>query len=149
MTDVAHTDVVQLDDNGLEVLDRDECLRLLATIPVGRIGVSSGALPVVLPVNFVLDGDRIVLRTNPGTKLSAALHDTVVAFEVDRWDPMWHEGWSVMVTGRACEVTGAELDRARTLPLRPWGADPTDHYIAITTDLVSGRRIRHAGATPD
>ena len=133
--------MTQLDDNGLEVLGREECLTLLRTRPVGRIGVSSGALPVVLPVNFVVDDDRIVLRTNPGTKLSAALHDAVVAFEVDDWDTLGHRGWSVMVTGRAREARGAELAAARALPLRPWGATPSDHYVVITIDLVSGRRI--------
>src|SRR5688500_19840366 len=118
--------MMQIDDNGLEILGREECLALVRTMPIGRIGVSCGALPVVLPVNFVLDHDRIVVRTNPGTKLSAALHDSVVAFEVDQWDTFGHEGWSVMVTGRAHEVTGAELDEARALPLRPWGVEPSD-----------------------
>jgi uncharacterized protein len=132
---------VTLDDNGLEILGREECLRLLGSVPVGRIGLSSGALPVVLPVNFVLDDDRIVIRTNPGTKLDNALRDAVVAFEVDRWDGFSHRGWSVMVTGQARELTGVELDRARALPLRPWRAAPGDHYVAITTEMVSGRRI--------
>jgi hypothetical protein len=35
-----------------------------------------------------------------------------------------------------------ELHRARHLPLRPWASDQPDRYIAVSTDLVSGRRIR-------
>src|SRR6187401_2874753 len=63
---------MEIDRNGLEVLDRAECLRLLSTATLGRIGVQYGALPTVLPVNFVLDGCDIVIRTGRGTKLDAA-----------------------------------------------------------------------------
>ena len=52
---------------------------------------------MVVPVNYaVLDGD-IVIRTGSGTKLDAALTGAVVAFEIDSVDPIYHEGWSVMV----------------------------------------------------
>jgi nitroimidazol reductase NimA-like FMN-containing flavoprotein (pyridoxamine 5'-phosphate oxidase superfamily) len=87
------------DRNGLEVLDRDACLELLSSATLGRIGVSAGALPVVLPVNFCLDAERIVLRTGEGTKLDAASRNAVVSFEVDEIDPLFHGGWSVVVTG--------------------------------------------------
>ena len=57
---------------GLDVLDRDECLTLLTTQSVGRVGLG-GEHPVVLPVLFaMLDGD-IVFRTAPGEKLIAAV----------------------------------------------------------------------------
>jgi nitroimidazol reductase NimA-like FMN-containing flavoprotein (pyridoxamine 5'-phosphate oxidase superfamily) len=71
----------------LETLDRGECLRLMATVPVGRIGVSIGALPAILPVNLALVGASIVIRTVPGTKLDAATRRPVVAFEVDSYAP--------------------------------------------------------------
>jgi nitroimidazol reductase NimA-like FMN-containing flavoprotein (pyridoxamine 5'-phosphate oxidase superfamily) len=41
----------------------------------------------VLPVNFCLDAERIVLRTGEGTKLDAASRNAVVSFEVDEIDP--------------------------------------------------------------
>ena len=47
-------DGMERDRNGLEILDRSECLRLLAGSSVGRVAVSVGALPVILPVNFRL-----------------------------------------------------------------------------------------------
>src|ERR1700739_3736503 len=74
--------------DGLEELERDECLRLLATAEIGRVIISTGALPAALPVNFFLDGDAIIFRTAPGTKLSAACDHAVVAFEVDSIDPV-------------------------------------------------------------
>ena len=58
--------------------------------PLGRVGVSGGALPSVLPVNFRFDGRQILIRTGVGTKLDAAVANAVVAFEVDEIDPVAH-----------------------------------------------------------
>ena len=130
------------DHNGLTVLSREESLRLLATAHIGRVGLSAAALPVVLPVNFAVDGDEIAIRTAPGTKLDAALRNAVVAFEVDDFDPIYHTGWSVMVTGMARQLTSPEeLRRAQALPLRAWAPGVHDSFIAIPAQLVSGRRI--------
>src|SRR5215471_15598553 len=113
---------MDIDRNGLEVLGRDESLRLLSSAVLGRIAVSSGALPTILPVNFRFDGRRILFRTGVGSKLSAATDHAVVAFEVDEIDAATQTGWSVMVTGVAREVTDpAELDAARALPGPPGG----------------------------
>lgn len=136
---------MELDRNGLEVLGREECLALLHTVPVGRIGLSMHALPVVLPVNFVVDDelDRLVLRTAEGAKLRAALMGAVVAFEADVIDPMSHTGWSVLVRGSSSVLNNrADIDEARQLPLRPWANEATDFWVTVTTDLVSGRRVR-------
>ena len=101
---------MEVDRNGLEVLDREECLRLLATATLGRLGLTSGALPTVLPVNFRLDSERVLVRTGRGSKLDAATQNTVVAFEVDDFDPLFQSGWSVVIVGMAREVTDpAEL----------------------------------------
>lgn len=133
---------MEIDRNGLEVLERAECLHLLAGASLGRIGISSGALPVVLPVNFRLHGDRILVRTGKGTKLDAATRNTVVAFEVDDFDPMYHSGWSVMVTGEAREVTEPEdLEALARVPLTRWAPKGDGHVVAISTDVISGRRI--------
>ena len=56
---------MELDRNGLEVLDREESLRLLGTAVLGRIAVTSAALPLVLPVNFRFDGRQVLIRTSP------------------------------------------------------------------------------------
>lgn len=131
---------MEVDRNGLEVLDRDECLRLLATATLGRMGLSSGALPVVLPVNFRLDGERILVRTGRGSKLDAATRNAVVAFEADDFDPVYHSGWSVVVTGVAREVTDpAELDGLP--PVARWAPRGDGRVVAVSTEFVSGRRI--------
>lgn len=139
---VDHDPTVPVDRNGLQSLSREECLYLLGQSAIGRVGVTWDVLPVVLPVNYVLDGDTVVLRTAPGTKLCAALSHTVVAFEIDGFDPVDHTGWSVLVRGPALEVTDeAELERLRRLPLRPWANDDADHFVTIEIELLSGRRV--------
>ena len=60
------------DHAGLEILPFDECLRLLASVPVGRVGFFADGEIVVLPVNHVVDGHDVVFRTAYGSKLSAA-----------------------------------------------------------------------------
>jgi nitroimidazol reductase NimA-like FMN-containing flavoprotein (pyridoxamine 5'-phosphate oxidase superfamily) len=123
-------------------------MKLLARANVGRVGAHHGALPVILPVTFEVTPEGIVLRTRRGSTLATAADAAVVAFEVDQFDPIDHGGWSVMVVGLATAITAeADLLAARELPLRSWAADCTaDHYVRISPELVTGRRIRGHGS---
>ena len=133
---------MRMDVQELNMLSPAECERLLAQTTVGRVGISIGALPVVLPVNYAMLDDDVVIRTGAGTKLDAALAGAVVAFEVDHVDPIYHEGWSVLVQGRATEIADpADIERARALPLRPWAPGTRDRFIRIPAEVISGRRI--------
>jgi nitroimidazol reductase NimA-like FMN-containing flavoprotein (pyridoxamine 5'-phosphate oxidase superfamily) len=136
--------MVVIDQSGLHVLEREECLRLLRSATLGRVGATSRALPVVLPVNFrVVDGD-VIFRTAAGTKLDMATRNAVVAFEVDDMDPIAHTGWSVVVTGVAREVTDpAELARLAGENIPRWAPRGECRTVAVSTDLVSGRRLAH------
>ncbi|MGZ4205128.1 MAG: pyridoxamine 5'-phosphate oxidase family protein [Actinomycetota bacterium] len=129
--------------SSLQELSREECLELLAGAVVGRLGVSIRALPTILPVNFAVLRDRIVVRTVPGTKLDAAVAQAVVAFEVDGYDPSGAWGWSVLVRGRGSEIVDStELAEARALGLQAWAlGDAADRFLGIETTLVSGRRF--------
>lgn len=130
----------QVDRNGLLVLDRAECLRLLGQMTFGRIAVTIGALPVILPVNFRLVDDRIVFRTNPGSKLDAATAGSVVSFEVDSIDPVSHTGWSVVVTGVAAEITDpAELAHVADANVPRWAHGGGDRVVEVPITMVSGR----------
>ena len=133
---------MEVDRNGLEVLDREECLRLLERATLGRVGVTTAALPSVLPVNFRLAGNRIVFRTGTGTKLAAATRNAVVAFEVDDIDPVNHTGWSVVVTGVARPVVDPDdLARLNGLGIARWAAGADGHVVEVSLEIVSGRRI--------
>ena len=135
-----------MDVNGpvLEQLPRDECLRLMGSVPVGRIVYTRQALPAVELVNFKeLDDDGgIIIKTDAGGKLEAAARGAVVAFEADSVDAAGRGGWSVTVVGHATAVTdGAEVARLEQLPLTPWAAGNRDHFIRVSPAIVNGRRI--------
>lgn len=140
---------MEVDRNGLEVLHRAECLRLLQHHTLGRVGLTFGALPTVLPVNYHLAGDRILVRTGVGSKLDAAMRNMVVAFEVDDFDPVYHSGWSVVVTGVAAEITRqTELEGLQAEPLARWAPRGEEHLLGISTQMVSGRRLAEGGGLP-
>ena len=128
-------------DPGLESLTEPECLALAARCPIGRVAVSVGALPSVVPVNFCFVGRDVVFRTAAGTKFAAAVRGTVVAFEVDDFDALDHSGWSVVIVGEACEIVGGDLADLEPLPVRAWARGVRDHVVRIRSDIVSGRRI--------
>jgi nitroimidazol reductase NimA-like FMN-containing flavoprotein (pyridoxamine 5'-phosphate oxidase superfamily) len=124
----------------LEVLDRETCLRLLGTAPVGRVAVAvPGEAPLVVPVNFLLVDERIVFRTDYGTVFrQAVLAEGPVSFEVDAFDVTTRTGWSVVVQGPANEVGEWE---ASGLTLRPWAPGSKEHWVQLEARSVTGRRL--------
>ena len=122
-----------------EALTVAECLRLAATQLVGRFAVAHGTGPPhVVPVNFLLDGDVVLFRSDVGTKFRL-LRGAQVTFEVDGLDAEARLGWSVVFQGAAYEASHWETDH---LHLEPWGPGDKTHWIRIVPSLISGRRIR-------
>jgi uncharacterized protein len=130
-------------NDGFRELERQECLRRLAKVPVGRIVHTRQALPAVLPVNFCLDGDgAVLLCTSAASELVRAVDGAVVAFEVDEVDPVAHSGWSVVVTGSAGVVTDpAEHERLLRTGPRSWAPSPEEVFVRIAPELVTGREL--------
>jgi uncharacterized protein len=131
-------------------LTKSECFALLAREHLGRVAVVDDRGPMVFPVNFVLDHHMLVLRTDEGTKLDAAMRGSQVAFEIDGADAATRAGWSVVVRGEAVEVTDpVELARLSKLPLHPWAPGAKAHYVRILPAAMTGRRIRAAGRSAE
>ena len=134
---------MQPDGPVLEELSRAECLRLLATVTIGRISYTRQALPAVEPVNFALDDGTIVIRTDVGGKLTTAAHRAVVAFQADHLDLVLRSGWSVTVVGRCEEVAGAgDVARLDGLGLESWAPGAKNHFLRIVPAIVTGRKLR-------
>ena len=114
----------------------------LPTGEVGRVGVTIGALPVILPVNYRLIDGFVVFWSAPGSKLSVAASGTVVAFEVDDYLAADRTGWSVLVVGPSEVVDDPDV-RFKTLEsgLQPYVDRLTAAVVRITPTFVSGRRI--------
>ncbi|MGW1619295.1 helix-turn-helix domain-containing protein [Streptomyces sp. NPDC002172] len=123
-------------------LSPTECRALLGSHGVGRLGVDAASGPVILPVNYSVVDGAIVFRTADETTPSLA-PGRQVAFEVDRIDDAFGEGWSVLVRGPASRVTEAEEVRRLTVSAHstPWAGGDRDLWVRIEPRSVTGRRI--------
>ena len=142
--------LLAMDVNGpvLEQLSRGECLRLMGSVPVGRIVYTRQALPAVELVNFVLDDGGIIIRTGAGSKLAAATRGAVVAFEADSVDVAGQAGWSVTVVGHATAVTdGAEIAPSGAVRADAVGAgEPRPLHPRLRGDRERAADRRRAGS---
>jgi nitroimidazol reductase NimA-like FMN-containing flavoprotein (pyridoxamine 5'-phosphate oxidase superfamily) len=128
----------------LDVIPVEECYDLLTRHEVGRIGVIAERHPLIIPVNYGMDGRTIVIRTHPGSTLAAADHANVT-FEVDDIDRRTRTGWSVLVRGLAEEV-GPEhradlVERTHAAAVQPWAPGEHGNWLRIIPHAVTGRRI--------
>ena len=135
----------------LSKLSNRESLRLLASVSLGRVVFTIGALPAVRPVNHVLVDDDIIVMTHLGSGLSDTARvnrgAVVVAYEADEFDPVTRTGWSVVATGIARIVTDpADVARYAAV-LRPWIDQPMDRLVRIRPELVTGYRLEPADPT--
>jgi hypothetical protein len=113
-----------------EPLPEAECRALLSTRDFGRAGLTSGGLPVIVPVRYESSVAGIAFRTGARSELQAVATGDVLAFEVDTYDPGTGAGWSVLVLGRATIST----------PGAGTGSAP-DHGVELGCELISGRRF--------
>lgn len=128
----------------LEELSPRESMRLLGTVSLGRVAFTARALPAIRPVNHLIDGDHIIIRTDGAASITSALQagtGSVVAYQADMIDYAQHLGWSVTVVGVAHPVTDPDQAAAWRQALRPWVTGTKDQVIAIHTDLITGFRL--------
>lgn len=126
----------------LEVLSEEDCWRLLSRDTVGRLACTRKALPAIVPVNYALRGEEVLIRTDSRSELGRSIDGSVVAFEVDQIDRQTHTGWSVMVVGRATalDLTGRPPQPA-LVGLEPWAEGEREMLVRIEVGQLSGRRL--------
>ena len=132
---------VEVDARGDEVLSLGACLRLLTAGGIGRLALTVGALPTVVPVGFVATERGIVVADPADAWFRTAAEGAVVAFEADEADAETGERWSVVVVGVATALDVGEAEEALLRErMGPW-ADAADHgLLIIAPGTVSGRR---------
>jgi len=118
-----------------------ECRDLMGSTSVGRIAFVDEDGPVVLPVNYVLDGDSVLFRTSPHNTVARYVDSTLVAFEVDEFVDYTQTGWSVLVRGVASFVAADEQPREERLRPFPWADGVRTLVVRITPSSVSGRQL--------
>jgi nitroimidazol reductase NimA-like FMN-containing flavoprotein (pyridoxamine 5'-phosphate oxidase superfamily) len=131
-----------LDRCELDVLDWDACFALAGTQPMGRLGVTNDALPIIMPVAFALLDRTPVIKVASGAVRRAATQGAVCCFEVDAADTDWARAWSVMMIGRLAVIEDPPtIERADQLGLPTWpgqvGADTV--YVRLVPQVVTGR----------
>jgi nitroimidazol reductase NimA-like FMN-containing flavoprotein (pyridoxamine 5'-phosphate oxidase superfamily) len=132
-----------LNGHALRRLSPAECFDLLEPGGIGRVGFAAADGIMMLPVNFAVTAKTVIFRTAPDTLL-ALYANAQVSFEADCLDEALHAGWSVLVQGRAHEVTEErEVEQLQNgTHLQPWAAGARDVYVRITPTRISGRRIQ-------
>jgi nitroimidazol reductase NimA-like FMN-containing flavoprotein (pyridoxamine 5'-phosphate oxidase superfamily) len=122
-------------------LDRSTCLALVGSRRVGRL-VLGGDEPVVVPVNFTVHEEGLVLRTAHDARAVQRVGTTVV-FEVDDVDETHHTGWSVVIRGHLDDATVAvAIDEDLNERLEPWAPGDKDRWLLVRIAEVSGRWVR-------
>ena len=121
------------------------CRDLLGAGVVGRVGLpgaTAGDAPLVLPVNYSVVGESVVVATAVGSAIARAA-GREVAFEVDHVDHERHRGWSVLATGPAEVVTDPEEAARirRTWEPRPWAAGDRPVLVRVRWTRLTGRRL--------
>jgi len=125
----------------LAELTAEECFELLRSQPVGRLGVANEeGPPLIVPVNYLVNGEAIVFRSDPGLKLRL-LRRSPVSFQVDFVDPFHRTGWSVLAHGTGYEASHWETDH---LALEPWAEGTKGQWVRIVVDSITGRRLTAA-----
>jgi uncharacterized protein len=130
-------------------LTEDDCWALLERGALGRLALTAAGVVDVFPVNYAVDGRRILFKTSEGTKLAELTVHEQVAFEIDGVDDQ--TAWSVVVKGvsRTLERP-ADLEAAERHPIVSWLPTLKSRVVAIDPVAVSGRGfIRGPEPDPD
>lgn len=125
---------------GVTELAADDCWSILRDHSLGRIAASAAGTVDIFPINYAVDGESIVFRTAPGTKLLELAINDRVAFEIDGSDEA--EAWSIVVKGIAERMERqTEIDEAEKLGLTPWIPTLKYRWVRIHATEVTGRRF--------
>lgn len=132
-------------------LDQNECETLLRAGVAGRIAVATPSGPHIIPVNYSVVDDAIIVRTSPYSVLGTYGRDTTLAFEIDHVDHENQRGWSVIARGRGEVLTDAEeIDHIQAVwPPQPWAAGTRTLHLALRWQELSGRKLGTGWETLD
>jgi len=124
----------------LTEITKSECLELLANHRVGRVAYCDASGPVVLPVNYVLDEDSVLIQLSPHSTLAKSLHAGPASFEIDDFDDFVQSGWSVLLRGDAGYIEYDDLPEAARGRIA-WAEGQRTFHVRITPREITGRRL--------
>jgi nitroimidazol reductase NimA-like FMN-containing flavoprotein (pyridoxamine 5'-phosphate oxidase superfamily) len=124
-------------------LSHAECEQLLRAGLVGRIAACTPDGPHIVPVNYAVVDDAVVLRTTAYSLLGSHAKGSVLALEVDHFDYENQRGWSVVARGRTEPVIDTDqLDKVRrSWDPTPWASGRRSLYLRMRWSELTGRRL--------
>lgn len=115
-------------------LTLEECRQLLASRSEGQLGLSQGALPVIVPASYTVMSDHVWLWPGPGVEARAPWQQQVVAFQVGQTPTAADAGWTVLLQGVAQEVDDLAPEQ------------PMARCFRVSVDLLSGWSLAAFGS---
>ena len=128
----------------MRILSEEQCWERLDQHEFGRMAFHLADEVHIAPINYAVDGKRLVFRTAEGSKLLGVVMNEDVAFEIDEVVEEEEHAWSVIARGKASILEGEQARDADNLRLRPWIASEKFNVVAIDVDEISGRQFRLA-----
>ncbi|MEV4426232.1 helix-turn-helix domain-containing protein [Streptomyces sp. R-07] len=133
----------------MDEIDETECWAMLDDHGVGRVAVTGDDGPEIFPVNYQVVGSEILFMTAAEAPLArAATSGAEIAFEEDRVDEAFSQGWSVLFVGPVRKVSDPATARALkdAAYSTPWAGDERDTVVLLSPRRVTGRRVLVRGA---
>lgn len=144
---MGHNRSMSTDESPGQIMSDDEAWRFLEHTRFGRLALSVGNNPDIFPINYLAHDGKLLMRTNPGTKLAELTINDSVAFEIDGLAE--DEAWSVVLKGTARVLESqTEIDAASELPLAPWLKTLKYTFVEIVPTSVRGFRFQ-LGTEPE
>jgi nitroimidazol reductase NimA-like FMN-containing flavoprotein (pyridoxamine 5'-phosphate oxidase superfamily) len=123
----------------MTVLSREECWTLLARERVGRLAYRLVDEVHVVPVNYAVRGESLLVATGEGNKLLAAELQAEAAVEID--DLAGEEAWSVLARGRLEHLPEDATDELDDVVASSWLRTLKYDVVRLVPTAVSGRRF--------
>lgn len=140
LVSVGHNRSMSTDERPGENMSTDEAWKFLENTSFGRLALSVANQPDIFPINFLAHEQKLLIRTNPGTKLAELTINDTVAFEIDGLAE--DQAWSVVLKGTARVLESqTEIDAVMDLPLTPWLQTLKYTFVEITPSSVRGIRF--------
>lgn len=120
-------------------LTTQECWARLGSQEFGRLAYRLVDEVHLVPINYVVDHERLVIRTTSGGKLLAAALESDAALEID-----WHDdesAWSVVARGRFHRLDEAEASLVDESRLHTWVPTLKYEVLALIPAEVTGREF--------
>ena len=130
-----------------EEISAAECKELLASRSVGVIAYTEHALPAIRTVNYVVDGDEVLVRTTADSIFARAVANATVALNVHVVDVDQRTGWSVTAVGRA-RLLPLEQSQSLSGALGMWAREEDSQVLHLRLQKLTGRRMRSGAAQP-